>query len=163
LKVPDVTPGGHVTTRNRTLKVRIPKGIRQGQQIRLGGQGSAGMGGGKAGDLFLEVSFKPHRYYRVEGADIYLDLPLAPWEAALGAKVKVPTPSGAIDLKIPANSKAGKKLRLKSRGIPAKSPGDLYVVLQIALPPADNEKTRDIYRKMQEELDFDPRANMVSA
>ena len=109
------------------------------------------------------VSFKPHRYYRVEGADIYLDLPLAPWEAALGAKVKVPTPSGAIDLKIPANSKAGKKLRLKSRGIPAKSPGDLYVVLQIALPPADNEKTRDIYRKMQEELDFDPRANMVSA
>lgn len=163
LQVPGVTPDGHVTTRRRTLKVRIPKGIRQGQQIRLGGQGSAGMGSGKAGDLYLEVEFKPHRYYRVEGADVYLDLPLAPWEAALGAQVNVPTPSGAIDLKIPANSKAGKKLRLKGRGIPARSPGDLYVVLQIALPPADNEKTRDIYRKMQEEIEFDPRASMERA
>ena len=163
LQVPGVTPDGHVTTRNRTLKVRIPKGIRQGQQIRLGGQGATGMGSGKAGDLYLEVEFKPHRYYRVEGADVYLDLPLAPWEAALGAQVNVPTPSGAIDLKIPANSKAGKKLRLKGRGIPAKTPGDLYVVLQIALPPADNEKTRDIYRQMQEEIEFNPRENMVTA
>jgi len=163
LKAPAVTPGGHVTTRDRTLKVRIPKGIRQGQQIRLSGQGSAGAGGGKAGDLFLEVEFKPHRHFRAEGTDIYLDLPLAPWEAALGAQVKVPTPSGAIDLKIPANSKAGNKLRLKGRGIPARSPGDLYVVLQIALPPADNEKTRKIYQQMQEEIDFNPRTNMVMA
>ena len=163
LQVPGVTSDGHVTTRNRTLKVRIPKGIRQGQQIRLGGQGATGMGSGKAGDLYLEVEFKPHGHYRVEGADVYLDLPLAPWEAALGAQVNVPTPSGAIDLKIPANSKAGKKLRLKGRGIPAKTPGDLYVILQIALPPADNEKTRDIYRQMQEEIEFDPRAAMAMA
>lgn len=163
LQVPGVTADGHVTTRSRTLKVNIPKGIRQGQQIRLGGQGSAGMGSGKAGDLYLEVEFKPHRYYRVEGADVYLDLPLAPWEAALGAQVNVPTPSGAIDLKIPANSKAGKKLRLKGRGIPAKTPGDLYVVLQIALPPANDEKTREFYRRMRQEIDFDPRAALLAA
>ena len=163
LQVPEVTFDGHVTTRNRTLKVRIPKGIRQGQQIRLGGQGSEGMGHGKAGDLYLEVQFRPHPYYRVEGADVYLDLPLAPWEAALGANVTVPTPSGAIDLRIPANSQAGKKLRLKGRGIPATRPGDLYVVLQIALPPADNEETRDIYRQMQEKTDFNPRSEMVSS
>jgi len=163
LQMPEVTPEGHVTTRSRTLKVRIPKGIRQGQQIRLGGQGATGMGSGKAGDLYLEVEFKPHRFYRVEGADVYLDLPLAPWEAALGASIKAPTPSGLIDLKIPANSQAGKKLRLKGRGIPAKTPGDLYLVLQIALPPADTEETRALYRRMQEEVEFDPRASMEVA
>jgi len=163
LQMPEVNPDGHVVTRNRTLKVRIPKGIRQGQQIRLAGQGATGMGGGKAGDLFLEIEFRPHRFYRVEGADVYLELPLAPWEAALGASVKVPTPSGAIDLKIPPNSQAGKKLRLKGRGIPAKTPGDLYVVLQIALPPADNDKARAIYKRMKEELEFDARATMEVA
>ena len=163
LQMPEVNPDGHVVTRNRTLKVRIPKGIRQGQQIRLAGQGATGTGGGKAGDLFLEIEFRPHRYYRVEGADVYLELPLAPWEAALGASVKVPTPSGAIDLKIPPNSQAGKKLRLKGRGIPAKTTGDLYVVLQIALPPADNDKARAIYERMKEELEFDARATMEVA
>jgi curved DNA-binding protein len=160
LKMPELTPDGHVVTRSRTLKVSIPKGIRQGQQIRLGGQGARGQGSGKAGDLYLEVQFRPHRSYRVDGADVYLDLPLAPWEAALGASVKVPTPSGFIDMKVPANSKAGKKLRLKGRGIPAKTPGDLYVVLQIVLPPADNEKMREIYKRMQSEAEFDPRAAM---
>jgi len=163
LQMPEVNSEGHVVTRNRTLKVRIPKGIRQGQQIRLAGQGATGMGSGKAGDLYLEIEFRPHRHYRVEGADVYLELPLAPWEAALGAGVKVPTPSGAIDLKIPPNSQAGKKLRLKGRGIPAKTPGDLYVVLQIALPPADNDKSRAIYERMKEELKFDARATMEVA
>jgi len=163
LQMPDVTPDGHVVSKKRTLKVSIPKGIRQGQQIRLSGQGAKGRGSGKAGDLYLEIEFNPHRYYRVEGADVYLELPVAPWEAALGANVKVPTPSGAIDLKIPANSKAGKKLRLKGRGIPAKTAGDLYVVLQIVLPPADDEKSRKIYKRMQEEIEFDPRATMEVA
>jgi len=162
LQMPEVTPDGHVVNRNRTLKVNIPKGIRQGQQIRLGGQGAKGKGSGKAGDLYLEIEFNPHRFYRVEGADVYIELPLAPWEAALGANVKVPTPSGAIDLKVPANSAAGKKLRLKGRGIPAKTPGDLYVVLQIVLPPVD-EKSRKIYQRMQEEIVFDPRASMEVA
>jgi len=163
LQMPEVTPDGHVVTRSRSLKVNIPKGIRQGQQIRLSGQGATGMGSGKAGDLFLEVEFNPHRFYRVEGADVFLKLPLAPWEAALGASVKVPTPSGAIDLKIPANSQAGKKLRLKGRGIPAKTPGDLYVVLQVVLPSASDDKAREIYRRMREEIEFDPRATMEVA
>ena len=163
LQMPEVTADGHVVSRNRTLKVSIPKGIRQGQQIRLSGQGAKGQGRGKAGDLYLEIEFNPHRYYRVEGADVYLELPVAPWEAALGATVKVPTPSGAIDLKIPANSKAGKKLRLKGRGIPSKTPGDLYVVLQIALPPADDDKSRELYRRMRDEIKFDPRAAMEVA
>lgn len=157
LQVPDATTGGR-SMRNKSLKVRIPKGIRQGQQIRLGGQGSAGIGGGQAGDLYLEVEFRPHRFYRVEGKDVYQDLSLAPWEAALGASVKVATPAGSVDLKIPANSRTGKKLRLKGRGLPDKSPGDLYLVMQIVLPPADDEKSREIYRQMQKELDFDPRA-----
>jgi curved DNA-binding protein len=163
LQMPEVTPDGHVATRSRTLKVGIPKGIRQGQQIRLGGQGAVGTGKGKAGDLYLEVEFRPHRYYRVEGADVYLELPIAPWEAALGASVKAPTPSGTIDLKIPPDSQAGKKLRLKGRGIPAKPPGDLYVVVQIVLPPADDDKARAIYERMQDELEFDPRATMEVA
>jgi curved DNA-binding protein len=92
-----------------------------------------------------------------------LDVPLAPWEAALGANVKVPTPSGVIDLKVPANSQAGKKLRLKGRGIPAKTPGDLYVVLQIVLPSSDDEKARKIYQRMRDEVEFNPRATMEVA
>ena len=96
----------------------------------------------------------------MEEADVYLDLPVAPWEAALGATVKVPTPSGTVDLKIPAGSQKGRKMRLKGRGIPAKSPGDLYVVLQIAWPPADNGKATKMYKQMQEELDFNPRAGL---
>ena len=163
LQMPEVTPDGHVLSRSRTLKVNIPKGIRQGQQIRLSGQGAKGQGSGKAGDLYLEIEFNPHRFYRVEGADVYLELPVAPWEAALGASVKVPTPSGAIDLKIPANSKAGKKLRLKGRGVPSKTPGDLYLVLQIVLPPADDDKSREFYKRMQDEIVFNPRASMEVA
>lgn len=163
LQMPEVTPEGHVVTRKRTLKVSIPKGVRQGQQIRLTGQGAKGQGGAGAGDLYLEVDFNPHRFYHVDGVDVSLDVPLAPWEAALGASVKVPTPSGTIDLKVPANSQAGKKLRLKGRGIPAKTPGDLYVVLQIVLPSADTEKVRNIYQQMREEIEFDPRAAMEAA
>ena len=160
LQMPEVTADGRSVNRARTLKVGIPKGIRQGQQIRLAGQGAKGQGGGKAGDLYLEIEFNSHRYYRVEGADVYLELPVAPWEAALGSSVKVPTPAGAIDLKIPANSMAGKKLRLKGRGIPSKVPGDLYVVLQIVLPSSDDEKSREIYERMKEEISFNPRASM---
>jgi curved DNA-binding protein len=160
LQVSALDDSGRVVTRPRTLKVRIPKGIRRGQQIRLAGQGGAGHGGGEAGDLYLEVDFNPRSHYRVEGADVYLDLPLAPWEAALGATVKVPTPAGVVDLKIPAGSQAGKKLRLKGRGIPAREPGDLYVVLQIALPKAENEEQRRVYQAMKQQFAFNPRAGM---
>jgi len=158
LQTPGVDESGHVRTRQRTLNVRIPKGIRQGQHIRLSGQGSPGMGGGQAGDLYLEVEFKPHPVYRVEGADLYMDLPVAPWEAALGAKVQVPTPGGKVDLTVAPGSRAGTKLRLRGRGIPAKQPGDLYVTLQIALPPAKDERSRRLYEEMREHTDFNPRA-----
>jgi len=160
LQIPEVDGQGRVHARPRTLNVRIPKGIHAGQQIRLAGQGGAGFGGGEAGDLYLEIEFRPGGHYRVEGADVYLDLPVAPWEAALGATIKVPTPAGAVDLKVPPNSQAGKKLRLKGRGIPARHPGDLYVVLQIALPPADTPKRREAYEQMQQEFAFNPRAGL---
>ncbi len=152
---------GRPQIKERTLNVRIPKGIRQGQQIRLAGQGGAGVGKGEAGDLYLEVEFKPHPFYHVEGRDVYLDLPVAPWEAALGAKVKVPTPAGGIDLKIPSGSKNGRKLRLKGRGIPGKQPGDFYVVLTIALPPAESEEEKAAYETFQNAFPgFNPRASL---
>jgi curved DNA-binding protein len=160
LRVPEVTPDGHVVARERTLNVRIPKGIRPGQQIRLAGQGNPGLGGGTSGDLYLEVAFREHSLYHVDGADLYLDLPVAPWEAALGSSIKAPTPAGAVDLKIPADSNQGRKLRLKGRGLPGKTPGDLYVVLQVTLPPADSEDARTLYKQMQDQLGFNPRATM---
>jgi len=160
LRAAELTDDGHVTTKERTLNVRIPKGIRQGQQIRLAGQGEPGMGGSEAGDLYLEVEFNPHRHYRVEGADVRMDLPVAPWEAALGTSIKVPTPSGTVGLKVPAGSYQGRTLRLKGRGIPAKKPGDLYVALQIVLPPADTKKAKKAYEEMQKDLDFDPRPGL---
>ncbi len=160
LGVQEAGPDGQVRMKQRTLNVRIPKGVKEGQQIRLAGQGNPGMGGAEAGDLYLEIAFNPHPLYRVEGKDVYLTLPVAPWEAALGATIKVPTPDGPVDLRIPENSKSGRKLRLKGRGIPAKTPGDLYVVLEIALPPANDEKARQVYRDMQKNLPFNPRSHM---
>ena len=156
----ELGPDGRPQLKERTLNVRIPKGMRQSQSIRLAGQGSAGVGRGGAGDLYLEVTFKPHPFYKVEGKDIYLKLPVAPWEAALGATVKAPTPSGTVDLKIPPNSSSGRKLRLKGRGIPAREPGDLYVVLEIALPKADTQRAKTAYAEFQKALDFNPRAGM---
>jgi curved DNA-binding protein len=158
LQVPEVDSTGHVVTRKRTLKVRIPKGVKQGQQIRLAGQGAPGVGQGGNGDLYLEIEFRAHPFYRVEGRDVYLDLPVAPWEAALGGKVQVPTPAGKLDLKIPAGSNTGKKMRLKGKGIPGRHPGDFYVELKVMAPPADTEKAREIYREMERELAFNPRA-----
>jgi len=160
LQSPEVDNSGHVTTKQRTLSVKIPKGVKQGQRIRLAGQGSAGMGKGQAGDLYLEIEFNPHSIYKVEGHDVYLTLPVTPWEAALGATVKVPTPAGPVDLKITAGTGSGSKLRLKARGIPGKSPGDLYVVTQITLPPADSDKAKALYQQMQQDLAYNPRSKL---
>lgn len=157
LQSPEVDQQGRMVNKQRTLKIKIPKGVKQGQKIRLSGQGGPGFNGGKAGDLYLELAFNSHAIYRVIQHDVYLDLPITPWEAALGATVKVPTPAGSVDLKIAAGTKAGQKLRLKSRGIPAKTPGDLYVVTQIVLPAADTYAAKAIYKTMHEELDFNPR------
>ncbi|KAA3630231.1 MAG: J domain-containing protein [Proteobacteria bacterium] len=151
---------GRPAMKERTLNVRIPKGVRQGQHIRLARQGGAGIGKGGPGDLYLEVEFRPHPFYHVEGRDVFLDLPVAPWEAALGATVKAPTPTGVVDLKIPAGSATGRNLRLKERGIPGQPPGDLYVVVQIVLPPADSEAAKAAYRHLQEALPFNPRSRL---
>ena len=160
LQSPKIDSSGHVANKQRTLNVKIPKGVKQGQRIRLSGQGSAGIGDAPAGDLYMEIAFKPHNIYKVDGHDVYLDLPLTPWEAALGAKIKVPTPNGQVDLTIAANTISGKKLRLKGRGIPAKIPGDFYVVIQITLPPADTEKAKELYRQMEHELAYNPRSKL---
>jgi curved DNA-binding protein len=159
LKVPEVDDTGHVRLKERTLAVTIPRGVTDGQHIRLKGQGSPGVGKLPAGDLYLEIELKPDRLYRVSGKDLYLDLPVAPWEAALGAKVRVPTPAGAIMLKVPPGSFQGRELRVKGRGLPAAEPGDLHVVLKIALPPAATDAARKAYEEMAEKLAFDPRAN----
>jgi len=160
LSAPELDRSGHVVTRQRTLNVKIPKGVKQGQRIRLAGQGSPGVGQGKAGDLYLEIEFKPHRRFRVEGRDVYLELPVAPWEAALGATVTAPTPDGPVDLKIPAGTTRPRKLRLKDRGIPGEPPGDLFVELVITLPPADSDAARKLYESMQHDLSYDPRSGL---
>jgi curved DNA-binding protein len=157
LRVPEIDPQGRLVSKDRVLNVQVPKGILPGQTIRLAGQGSNSGGEGAAGDLYIEVEFQPHALYRVDGRDLYLELPVTPWEAALGATVKTPTPGGVVDLKIPAGAQAGKKLRLKARGIPAATPGDFYVVLQIALPAADDEQARAAYRAFADAVPFNPR------
>jgi len=160
LRTPELDSGGRLTTKQRTLKVKIPKGVKQGQHIRLSGQGSPGQGEGRAGDLYLEIEFNPHGMYRVEGRDVYLDLPVTPWEAALGATIKAPTPVGLVDLKIPEGTSAARKLRLQKRGIPSEPPGDMYVMLNISLPPADSDIARDLYHKMEQELAYNPRSKL---
>ena len=160
LRTPELDQSGHVVTRDRTLNVKIPKGVQQGQRIRLSEQGAPGHGGERPGDLFLEIQFRPHRLYTVVGRDVHLKLPVAPWEAALGATIQVPTPLGPVDMKIPVGTESGKKLRLKNRGIPSQPPGDFYVTIDIALPPAKSDTARKLYESMRRELNFNPRAHL---
>jgi curved DNA-binding protein len=160
LQAPEWDASGRVRLRERVLDVSIPKGIRAGQLLRLPGQGEPGIGDAPPGDLYLEVQFHPHPLYRIEGSDLYLDLPVTPWEAALGAGVRVPTPAGPVELTIPPNSAGGRKLRLRGRGLPAASPGDLYAVLKIVLPDASSPKARELFETMARELAFDPRKHL---
>ena len=160
LRAPEMDQTGHVVTRDRTLNVKIPKGVKQGQKIRLSGQGSPGHGDGKAGDLYLEIEFRPHRFYKPQDKDVHMDLPVTPWEAALGATIKVPTPGGTVDLKIPAGAGNGQKLRLKGRGIPSKVPGDFYVTITITVPPADSDAAKALYEKMHQEMPYNPRGHL---
>ena len=157
LRLPREETLGQVTLVERTINVNIPRGVHEGQMIRLAGQGKPGPLGGQPGDLYLEVHFKPHPRYRAEGRDVYATLPIAPWEAALGATVKAPVPGGTIEVYIPPDSQSGRKLRLKGKGIPAQVPGDLYLVLDVVLPPADNIKARQLYQAMAHDLAFNPR------
>ncbi|MDB5730769.1 MAG: molecular chaperone DnaJ [Variovorax sp.] len=150
---------GHVVNEERNLQVKIPKGVREGQLIRLAGQGSPGSGGAPAGDLFLEVQFRTGGRWRAEGRDVYQRVPVAPWEAALGAVIEVGTPTGTVEVNVQAGWKHGRKLRLKGRGIPGSAPGDLYLELEIALPPAGNDAARAAYQALAKAFPaFDPRA-----
>ncbi|AEJ00603.1 heat shock protein DnaJ domain protein [Nitrosomonas sp. Is79A3] len=160
LRMPKLDSQGRTVLADHMLNVRIPKGVHAGQVIRLAGQGGPGHAGEASGDLFLEVHFKPHSRYRIENKDIYATLPVAPWEAALGATVKIPVPDGQVEVRIPENSQSGRKLRLKGRGIPAATPGDLYLVLEVVLPPATTSKEREFYQTMAQELAFNPRQNL---
>lgn len=161
LRTPIADEAGRVAIHERTLDVNIPKGVRAGQHLRLAGQGSAD--NGEHGDLYLEIAFNPDPRFRVDGRDVYADLPLAPWEAALGASIPAPTPEGAVQLTIPAGSLSGRQLRLKGRGIPGSPAGDLYLVLTIALPPADTQRAREAYQAMELAFDFNPRAPMEAS
>lgn len=141
----------------RTLKVSIPKGIRGGQTLRLAGQGFPGMGDGKAGDLYLEVVIRPHRRYRVEGRDIYVDVPLTTSAAMVGTTTHVFTPEGSIQLSVPPGSVAGRKLRVRGKGIPGDPPGDLYAVITTVAPPVHTVVAQKAYRALKAAFDFSPR------
>lgn len=140
------------------LEVDIPRGVRDGQSLRLAGQGAAGLGDAPPGDLFLEVHIRPHADYRLEGCDLHVDLPVAPWEAALGADIMLPTPGGPLLLSVPAGSVQGRRLRLKGRGLPGARPGDLYAVLTLVLPPAASGAQQQAYQALAQAFPgFDPR------
>lgn len=161
LKRPELKADGTLELRSHTVRVTIPAGVTDGQLIRLSGQGEAAPGGGRAGDLYLEVHVRPHRLYQVEGRDVTLTLPIAPWEAALGATVTVPTLGGPVDMHVPPGAQSGQKLRLRGRGLPGQAPGDAYVQLKVVLPPANSPAAQALYEQMREQLgSFDPRADL---
>ena len=161
LSVPDYDEQGRVRRVQRDFKARIPKGATDGQRLRLPGQGGKGMNGGPNGDLFLNIALHPHPLYRVDGHDLYLDLPLAPWEAALGATVNVPTLAGAVSLKVPPGTSAGRKLRLAKRGLPRPNggAGDLFAIVQIAVPTVLTDRERALFKELADSSTFNPRGH----
>lgn len=141
----------------KKLRINIPKGVGNGQKIRLPRQGQASPNGGEPGDLYLEMNIQPHRLFRLDGRDVILRLPITPWEAATGATLKVPTLSGSVELKITAGMQSGQKMRLKSKGMPGARPGDQFVEIMIHTPPADDAESKRFYEQMQSRFDFNPR------
>ena len=163
LEMPDYDAGGHMVRVPRTLKVRVPRGVVDGRRLRLRGQGGRGFNGGANGDLYLTVGLLPHRLYRTRDHDLYLDLPLAPWEAALGASVEVPTPGGRVQLKIPPGTAADRTMRLAARGLPrpGEGSGDLYAVVKIVTPTVLSEREQTLYRELASASTFSPRAALL--
>jgi curved DNA-binding protein len=145
----------------RAFKARIPKGATDGQRLRLRGKGGKGANGGRDGDLYLNIALHPHSLYRVSGHDLYLDLPLTPWEAALGAVVEVPTLGGAVHLKVPPGTHAGQKMRLAGRGLPKpqEGQGDLFAIVQIVVPTVLSERERALFKQLAEASNFNPRGH----
>jgi curved DNA-binding protein len=151
---------GRAQPATQQINVRVPAGVVDGQRIRVASQGQPGVGGGPAGDLFLEVRLLPHRWFRAEGRDIWLDLPITPWEAALGETVRVPTLGGRVDLKLPKGSQTDRQLRLRGRGLPGNPAGDQFVVLKIMTPPVRSAADEELYRQMANTLAMNPRQAM---
>jgi len=164
LSLPEYDASGHVRRVPQTVKARVAPGAVDGQRLRLPGKGGKGSRGGRDGDLYLDITLKSHRLYRATGHDLYLDLPLAPWEAALGATVEVPTLSGLVSLKVPAGTSAARKLRLAGRGLPKPrgGAGDLIAVAQIVVPPQLSERERELYRQLAETSEFNPRRHFAA-
>jgi len=160
LKRPEMKADGTLELKAHTVRVTIPAGVTEGQLIRLAGQGEQAAGGVKPGDLYLEVRIRPHPLFQVDGRDITLTLPVAPWEAALGASVTVPTPGGVVEMHIPAGAQSGQKLRLRGRGLPGQPAGDEYVQLKVVVPPANSPEARALYEQMRQKMAFDPRAQL---
>ncbi len=143
----------------KSLKVKIPVGVTDGERIRLKGQGGSGQGEGPSGDLYLHIRLVPHPLFDVEGHNLVVTVPLAPWEAALGTKVAIPTQGGKINLTIEPNSQAGQKLRIKGKGLRSKTgSGDLYALLKVVMPATSNDEIRDLWNSLSEKAGFDPRA-----
>ncbi|MBD3611647.1 MAG: DnaJ domain-containing protein [Hydrogenovibrio crunogenus] len=160
IQVPTANNYGQVSQQPKQLKVKIPAGVKQGSRIRLSGQGAPGYGGGPNGDLYLEVDLQNHPLYKVDGEDIILNLPLTPWEAALGTKAEIPTLKGKVNMNIPAGTQSGAKLRIKGRGLgKGDKAGNQYIVVQIHTPPADTDEAKAFYEKMAEEMPFNPRTH----
>ncbi|MGD2140161.1 MAG: DnaJ C-terminal domain-containing protein [Burkholderiales bacterium] len=161
LSVPDYDEHGRVHRVSRTFKARIPKGVADGEKLRLKGKGGKGLNGGPDGNLYLNIQFKPHPLYRAAGHDLYLDLPLAPWEAALGASVGVPTLAGAVRLKVPAGTSAGQRLRLAGRGLPKRGSGhgDMFAIAQIVVPGSLTDREKALFEELRDSSQFDPRAS----
>lgn len=159
LRAPHLDAGGHLAFSERTLEVRIPPGVRPGQMIRLAGQGEPAPAGGPAGDLFLEVQIRPHARFTLQGADLVAELPVAPWEAALGGVVPVEMPDGStLQVRVPAGAQSGRTLAVRGKGLPGASPGDLELVVRVVLPSAHDPRARRLYESMARELpDFDAR------
>jgi curved DNA-binding protein len=161
LAIPEYDRNGFTRRVERSIKARIPKGATDGQRLRLPGKGSKGLNGGRDGDLYLNIALHPHRLFRVSGHDLYLDLPLAPWEAVLGTSVQVPTLGGSVSLKVPPGTHAGQQLRLAGRGLPKPraGEGDLFAIVQIAVPTAPSERERALFKELAETSKFNPRAH----
>jgi curved DNA-binding protein len=161
LRVPKIDAQGRLALETRTLNVHIPKGLREGQLMRLAGQGGPGLGQGKQGDLLLEIHFKAHPRFQAQGADVSMTLPVAPWEAALGAVVALNLPDGtALNVRIPPGAQSGRQLRVRGKGIPSSPPGDLLLDVRVVVPPADTPRAKELYEAMARDLAFDPRAGM---
>jgi curved DNA-binding protein len=161
LQMPEYDEHGRVRRVAHDFSARIPKGVADGERLRLAGKGGKGLNGGRNGDLYLNVKLAPHRIFRVSGRDLYLDLPLAPWEAALGTNVDIPTLGGVVRLKVRPNTQAGQQLRLAKRGLPKPGhEGDLYAIVQIVIPPESTESERALYKSLAEASKFDPRAHL---